>query len=143
MTERQRRFAEFYAANPNATAAAKAAGFSQQTAYSQGQRLLKNVEVMKYIRELQDNDARGRLVSVLRVKAFLSGVILDEKEKTTDRLKAADMFLRAAGEYLHFRPDPEAEWRQIIGEQDGSDVVIYLPPIEKEEDALIPFEFDE
>ena len=57
MTERQRRFAEIYAAEPNATRAAEAAGYSGKTAYSQGQRLLKNVEVATHIRELQEQAA--------------------------------------------------------------------------------------
>ena len=46
-TEKQRRFCEEYLKNPNATEAAKSAGYSEKTAYSQGQRLLKNVEVAK------------------------------------------------------------------------------------------------
>lgn len=35
----------------NATAAAKKAGFSEKTAYSQGQRMLKNVEVQKKLQK--------------------------------------------------------------------------------------------
>lgn len=43
-------FVKYYFAEKfNATAAAKKAGFSEKTAYSQGQRLLKNVEVQKLL----------------------------------------------------------------------------------------------
>ena len=45
MTEQQERFAIEYATSGNATQSAKNAGYSEATAYSQGQRLLKNVEV--------------------------------------------------------------------------------------------------
>jgi len=46
LTHKQRAFVEHYlACNFNATEAAKRAGYSEKTAYSQGQRLLKNVEV--------------------------------------------------------------------------------------------------
>lgn len=46
---KQQLFIEAYLANPNATEAAKRAGYSEKTAYSQGQRLLKNVEVQKAV----------------------------------------------------------------------------------------------
>jgi hypothetical protein len=45
-----------YLATGNATEAAKRAGYSQRTAYSQGQRLLKNVEVKKLLRARLDDE---------------------------------------------------------------------------------------
>lgn len=47
------KFAMDYAVSDNATASAKKAGYSDKTAYSQGQRLLKNVEVQDYIKQLR------------------------------------------------------------------------------------------
>ena len=44
-TPRQEKFMEEYIMLDNATQAAKNAGYSEKTAYSQGQRLLKNVEI--------------------------------------------------------------------------------------------------
>ncbi|MGI9077039.1 MAG: terminase small subunit [Gemmatimonadaceae bacterium] len=52
LTPKQARFAEEYLVDLNATKAAQRAGFSGKTAYSAGQRLLKNVEVAKRIAEL-------------------------------------------------------------------------------------------
>jgi phage terminase small subunit len=46
-------FAYEYIKDLNATQAAIRAGYSKKTAYSQGQRLLKNVEVKKLIRQLK------------------------------------------------------------------------------------------
>ena len=43
---RQKSFIGFYWETRNATEAAKKAGYSEKTAYSIGQRLLKNVEVI-------------------------------------------------------------------------------------------------
>src|ERR1017187_2902231 len=43
---RQERFVIEYIKNPNATEAAKKAGYSSDTARSQGQRLLTNVDIM-------------------------------------------------------------------------------------------------
>jgi len=48
-------FAYFYLEDPNATQSAIKAGFSEKTAYSQGQRLLKDVEVQKIIKSKMDN----------------------------------------------------------------------------------------
>jgi phage terminase small subunit len=45
LTQKQQRFIEEYLVDANATQAAIRAGYSERTAYSQGQRLLKNVEV--------------------------------------------------------------------------------------------------
>src|SRR5438128_334210 len=45
LTSRQRLFVDHYLVHLNATQAAIGAGYSRRTAYSQGQRLLKNVEV--------------------------------------------------------------------------------------------------
>lgn len=42
MNERQRKFCKYYAAAPNATAAAISAGYSPRSAYSCGQRMLRS-----------------------------------------------------------------------------------------------------
>ena len=55
LNDKQKRFCEEYLIDLNATAAAIRAGYSEDTAYSQGQRLLKNVEIQKYVKEHQKN----------------------------------------------------------------------------------------
>ncbi len=54
MTPRQEKFCVEYLIDLNATQAAIRAGYSEKTAYSMGQRLLKNVEIKSRIKELQD-----------------------------------------------------------------------------------------
>lgn len=54
MTPRQEKFCIEYLIDLNATQAAIRAGYSEKTAYSMGQRLLKNVEIKSRIKELQD-----------------------------------------------------------------------------------------
>ena len=54
MNQKQKAFATEYVIDYNATQAAIRAGYSKKTAYSMGQRLLKNVEVKKMIRELEE-----------------------------------------------------------------------------------------
>lgn len=54
LNERQRRFVEEYLVDLNATQAALRAGYSQKTAYSQGQRLLKNAEIAAAVKKRTD-----------------------------------------------------------------------------------------
>lgn len=49
MTPKQRKFADCYIKSGNATQAAIEAGYSEKTARSQGQRLLTNVDIKKYV----------------------------------------------------------------------------------------------
>ncbi len=50
LNHRQKAFVQEYLKSGNATESAKAAGYSLHTAYSQGQRLLKNAEIQKTIK---------------------------------------------------------------------------------------------
>jgi phage terminase small subunit len=51
LNNKQKVFVETYLQGWNATEAAKAAGYSEKTAYSLGSRLLKHVEVMAFVQE--------------------------------------------------------------------------------------------
>lgn len=53
LNAKQERFVEEYLVDLNATQAAIRAGYSEKTAYSMGQRLLKHVEVAKLLAEAQ------------------------------------------------------------------------------------------
>lgn len=60
LTDKQKRFVDEYLVDLNATAAAKRAGYSEKTAYSMGQRLLKKVEIQAAIQKRQAK-LRGKL----------------------------------------------------------------------------------
>lgn len=117
MNTRHRAFAEYYAQTANATEAAIKAGFSARTAYSQGCRLLKNVEVQNLIQELQERAASERIADMETVKGFWSDVMRDEGEKTADRLKASELLAKSAGAFLD---------RVAVGDFEGEDVITYL-----------------
>ena len=59
LTERKRRFVKEYLIDLNATQAAIRAGYSEKTAYSQGQRLLKDVEINGLIQKEQQKRAES------------------------------------------------------------------------------------
>ncbi len=128
MNEKQKRFAECFAACANATVAAKAAGYSEKTARSQGQRLLTNVDVQKYIKELQEELADVRISTISQVKAFWSDIMNNSTERTADRLKASELLAKASGVFMTNNDSDEI----ATGKIDRDDVIIYLPEIERE-----------
>ncbi len=64
LTPKQARFVEEYLIDLNATQAANRAGYSKKTAYSQGQRLLKKVEVAAAIQAAQIEVSRRTHIAV-------------------------------------------------------------------------------
>ena len=58
LSPKQERFAREYLLDLNATQAAIRAGYSPKTAYSMGQRLLKNVEVQKAVQRVMDERSK-------------------------------------------------------------------------------------
>jgi phage terminase small subunit len=67
LNPKQKRFCEEYVIDLNATRAAIKAGYSESTAYSIGSRLLKNVEVQKYVKQIQNNLEQASGITKLKV----------------------------------------------------------------------------
>lgn len=82
LTERQKNFADEYLIDLNATQAAIRAGYSPKTAYSQGQRALKNVEINKYINDRLDEKQSKRIASQDEVLEYLTKVIRGESKSS-------------------------------------------------------------
>lgn len=67
LNPKQKRFCEEYVVDLNATQAAIRAGYSKKTAYSIGDRLLKDVEVKKCIRKLQKKLSEATQITAEKV----------------------------------------------------------------------------
>ena len=67
LSPKQARFVEEYLLDLNATQAAQRAGYSEKTAYSQGQRLLKHAEVQAAIQEAQQQRSERTQIDQDRV----------------------------------------------------------------------------
>lgn len=78
MTAKQKRFAEEYLVDCNATQAAIRAGYSEKTAYSAGQRQLKNVEVKTYIDEQLAQMQGNTIADAKEVMEYLTSVLRGE-----------------------------------------------------------------
>lgn len=75
MTQKQEKFIAEYMLNPNATAAAQAAGYSAKTARFIACKLLKNVEVKAEIERRRRLMANEKILTAQELQEFLSSVI--------------------------------------------------------------------
>lgn len=110
LTIRHQKFADEYLISGNATDAAIKAGYSPKTAYSQGQRLLKNVEVKSYIDDQLEKLHSAKIADTQEVLEYLTDVmrgnhteqvlkldgdgiqtITDIKVSAKERIKAAEL----------------------------------------------------
>lgn len=114
-TIKQQRFIDLY--DGNATQAALDAGYSKKTAYSQGQRLLKNVEILNAILKREKKRTKSKIMSREERQELWSRIALgDEKfkvilgkgenknvveiePKMSDRLKASELLGRSEADF--------------------------------------------
>ncbi len=80
LNEKQQLFFKEYLVDSNATQAAIRAGYSKKTAYSQGQRLLKNVEGQKLMQELMAEREAALVADQDEVLKYLTSVLRGESE---------------------------------------------------------------
>jgi phage terminase small subunit len=78
VNDKQKAFADYYIETGNQTESAKRAGYSEKTAYSIGNRLLKKVEVSTYIRQRTTKAEKKRIASGDEVMEFFSSVMKGE-----------------------------------------------------------------
>ena len=110
LNEKQKAFCEYYASSFNATESAKKAGYSEKTAYSQGQRLLKNVEVLKYLEELSKTAKSSRVATIAEVLEFFTETMRNKTLMPKDRLKAAELLKDAIGN----KEENEEEVEEVV-----------------------------
>lgn len=122
LNDKQRQFYKEYIVDANATQSAIRAGYSKKTAYSQGQRLLKNVEGQQYLAELMAEKESKLIATQDEVLKYLTSVLRGESQSTEivvegtgdgcseartilkepsekDRLKAAELLGKRYGLY--------------------------------------------
>ena len=87
LTPKQKRFCQEYVIDSNGTQAAIRAGYSKKTAYSQGQRMLKNVEISNFIKTLKEKKSEELDITLTRQLERLDAII-NEAEKDSDKINA-------------------------------------------------------
>lgn len=132
MNDRQRAFCQYYAADPDGTAAAIKAGYSKRTAAAIASENLRKPELLDYIKQLQAEAEAARVADLVEVKRFWTETMRDEEQRVEFRLKASELLAKSSGEFVQ-RVDLTAQ----IEAQVEEDVVFYIPdngrPINKEE----------
>lgn len=106
LTAMRERFVDEYLVDLNATQAAIRAGYSPKTAYSMGQRLLKDVEVQAAIqeararREKRTEITQDRVVQEIADNAFRQASDTQDSEfKHSSKTKYLDMLCKHLGVY--------------------------------------------
>ncbi|MBQ9581492.1 MAG: terminase small subunit [Synergistaceae bacterium] len=98
LSHRQQAFIDNYTGN--ATEAAKLAGYSEATAYSSGQRLLKQPQIAEAIRAREQERQAPNIANREQRLAFWTAVMRDPDESTRDRLRASELLAKAQGDFL-------------------------------------------
>lgn len=127
LNDRQKAFAEHYAACGNGAEACRRAGYSQKTARTQASELLTNPDILDYVAQLREETASARIASIAQIRAFWSDIFHDEAQRISDRLRASELLAKSAGAFIHTRPD-DGGAGYVAGEDWADDSVLIVLP---------------
>lgn len=99
MTERQKKFAEYYAQCGNAAQSAIQAGYSKKYANTNASKLLQNTTITEYIKQLTEDAQTARIMTARERQALLSEMAKNGKNSPADRIRAIDTLNKMTGEY--------------------------------------------
>lgn len=94
LTEKQKRFCDFYIETGNATESYKRAGYKAKNdniAAVEASKLLRNPKIQDYIQERLAAKDVERIASQDEVLEYLTDVMRGKAEETKDRIKAAEL----------------------------------------------------
>ncbi len=100
LPKNQLKFANEFIRCGNASEAARKAGYSEKTAYSQGSRLLRNAKVARYIRQRMEDEEAKLIASADEVVKFYTAVMRNEVKDQFGLEASLDSRLEAAKELM-------------------------------------------
>lgn len=101
LTEKQKRFADYYIESGNATDAyQRAYGCKRQTADANGTRMLGNARVLQYIEKRNKQLDNNRIATMQEVKEFWSTVLRSDNVEMKDRLKASEYIAKTNAAFI-------------------------------------------
>lgn len=132
LNERQLRFVEHYLADPNATKAARAAGYTGSDAVlaSTGSTLLRNPKVAALLKDRSAKASDGRRSRAERIQAMWEATMEDPKADLQHRLKASELLGKVEGLFVE---RSKHEGKLEITVRRGGDAPAALPPKEGNE----------
>lgn len=110
LNTKQRRFANEYIISGNATQSAITAGYSEKTAYSQGNRLLKHDEVRKFIKDRTEELWNEKTMTVSEALALSASIARGEPQKGYS--KSINKITGEVEKEIEYIYTPSAEDRQ-------------------------------
>jgi phage terminase small subunit len=100
LSEKQKRFCDYYIISGNATEAAIKAGYSKKTAGVIGNENLKKPYIKSYIEQLNKSIKSDRIADMTEVKEFWSNTLRNGELDYKDRLKASEYIAKTNGAFL-------------------------------------------
>ena len=100
VTERQKKFAEYYAQCGNAAQSAIRAGYSKKYANTNASKLLQNTTITEYIKQLTEDAQTARIMTARERQAILSDIAKNKQNELSDRIRAIDTLNKMTGEYV-------------------------------------------
>lgn len=98
LTERQKRFCEYYAASGNAVDAARRAGYRHPC--PQGTQNLSKPKIAAYVAELTTPARSARIATAVDRQEFWTGVMNDPEAAMRDRLKASELLGKCQADFI-------------------------------------------
>jgi phage terminase small subunit len=98
MTEKQKRFCDYYIESGNATEAARKAGYKKPN--PQGAENLAKPSIKKYIEKRIKELETERTSDMQEVQEFWAATMRNPKEETKDRIKASELIAKTHGAFL-------------------------------------------
>lgn len=100
LTERQKRFADYYIKTGNATESARKAGYSSKTAQEMGYENLRKPHIGAYIEERNAELESKRIANMTEVKEFWTSILRDGEQEAKDRLKASEYIAKTNAAFV-------------------------------------------
>jgi phage terminase small subunit len=102
LDERQKKFADYYIETGNASESYQRAGYKARgnVAEASASRLLRNVKVIEYIKQRNDELDSTRIADMKEVKQFWTNMLRDKQIEPKDRLKASEYIAKTNGAFL-------------------------------------------
>lgn len=101
LSERERRFCEAYIGGESGAQAARSAGYSSRSAKEQAARLLTKDNIKEHLQTISGEMHRDRVASAEEALAAVTEILRGNMTNNRDRLKAAEMILRASCGIAH------------------------------------------
>jgi phage terminase small subunit len=142
LTEKQKRFCDFYIETGNGTQAAKLAGYRGKNLNRVASENLSKLDIQKYIEERNNILEEERIANMREVKIFWTSIIRDKTAELKHRLKASEFIAKTNAaftdrlEHEDVRTQEEEQYRLELErclEQDPELQELYIQIWEREQ----------